>query len=117
MVYMAQAISDNIKILGHCIVSICLHVCICLCVQSGTVSKCPVSLINHTECISTHDAVEGALHGVVEFHGVVLQDGGLVAGRDVLLGVPVGPVVPVQKTEGVLHVSQEAVLVELLILF
>ena len=38
---MGQSPWDNIKILGHCSVSICVYVC--LCVQSGTISKfCPV---------------------------------------------------------------------------
>ena len=94
--------------------NLCAFVCKYVCVFKVMRT---VSHLNHTECISTHDAVEGAFHGVVELHGVVLQDGGLVASRDVILGIPVGPVVPVQKTEGVLHVSQEPVLVELLILF
>ena len=61
---------------------LCAFVCKYVCVFK-------VSHLNHTECNSTHDAIEGALHGVVEFHGVVLQDGGLVAGRDVILGIPV----------------------------
>ena len=55
---------------------------------------------------------------MVEFHGVVLQNGWLVAAGEVLVGTPVdGNIVPVQKAKGVLHVSQETILVELRILF
>ena len=55
---------------------------------------------------------------MVEFHGVVLQNGWLVAAGEVLIGTPAdGNIVPVQKAKGVLHVSQETILVELRILF
>ena len=40
---MGHAVWDDIKILGHCSVSVCQYVC--LCVQSGTLSKflrCPI---------------------------------------------------------------------------
>lgn len=55
---------------------------------------------------------------MVEFHGVVLQNGRFVAAGDVLLGIPVeGDIVPVQEGKGVPHVLQETVLVERRILF
>ena len=48
VVYMVQAIRDYIKILGHCSVSVCQYVY--MCVQSGTISISTVSLINHIGC-------------------------------------------------------------------
>ena len=50
MVTSGHAQRDDIKILGHCSVSVCLYVC--LCVQSGTISKfprCPVVSILRVE--------------------------------------------------------------------
>ena len=51
MVYMGQAIRDDIKILGHCCVSVCQSVC----TKWDDTKISTVSLINHNRCICSPD--------------------------------------------------------------
>ena len=50
MVTTGHAQRADIKILGHCSVSVCLYVC--LCVQSGTISKVPRCHVVSILCVS-----------------------------------------------------------------
>ena len=57
---MGHAVWDDIKILGHCSVSVCQYVC--LCIKSGTISKfprCPIPGILRVYCTSATAGCDG----------------------------------------------------------